>query len=192
MHTGVKASSKHIAMIKYAVELKTKQLCDLLQFEDETKIEAFLISFVCSFSSEDIDVIIGYLSRITMDINFTFDQHAFFNNKKADDQVISDYLEAKNIAWNIKADRSYFYDEALKLKSKKMNQSVLLKIGSNILASKLEAYLYEQSILDGTILDMLLHIKYLRHCVTVDIKGMGEMSTIEQVKLSRALRTLCD
>jgi hypothetical protein len=192
MQTGVKASSKNIAMIKYAVELKTKQLCDLLQFEDETKIKAFLIAFVCSFSSEDIDVIISYLSRITMDINFTFDQHAFFSNKAVDDQAISDYLEAKNIAWNIKADRSDFYDEALRLKSKKMNQSVLLKIGGNILASKLEAYLYEQSIIDGTILDMLLHIKYLSYCVTIDLKGMNDMSTVEQIKLNRALNSLCD
>jgi hypothetical protein len=192
MQTGVKASSKNIAMIKYAVELKTKQLCDLLQFEDETKIKAYLIAFVCSFSSEDIDVIIGYLARITMDINFTFDQHAFFSNKAADDQIISDYLEAKNIAWNIKADRSDFYDEALKLKSKKMNQSGLLKLSGNILASKLETYLYEQSIVDGTILDMLLHIKYLSHHIAVDLKGMNEMSTVEQIKLNRALNSLCE
>jgi hypothetical protein len=127
-----------------------------------------------------------------MEINFTFDQHDYFSNKAADDQVISDYLEAKNIAWNIKADRSDFYDEALKLKSKKMNQSVLLKTSGNILASKLEAYLYEQSITDGTILDMLLHIKYLSHCVAIDLKGMDDMPTIEQIKLNRALNTLCD
>ncbi|WP_203249843.1 hypothetical protein [Cysteiniphilum marinum] len=184
-------SSKNVAMIKYAVELKAKQLCDLLQFEDETKIKALLISFVCSLNCDDIDSIIKYLSHLTMDIDFCFDALAFYGNKTVDDEAITAYLEAKDIAWNIKADRSDFYDEALKLKSKKMSQSTLFKISSDILIAKLENYLYSQGVLDGTILDMLMHIKYVKPVMHFDVKGLDDMPIIEQLKLDKALNQVC-
>jgi len=192
MQTGVKLSSKNIAMIKYIVALKTKQLCDLLQFEDETKIKRFLIAFVDVLKCEPIDKIIEYVARINMDITFNFHSQNYLANRKADDDVLSGYLESKNIEWHIKADKSDFYDEALLLKSQKINKSALLKIGNDVLISKLEKHLFTERVTDGTILDMLMHIKYLTPSIQIDVKGIDEMTIIEQVKLGKAMSQLSE
>ena len=192
MQAGVKASSKNIAMIKYAVELKTKQLCDLLQFEDETKIKAFLIAFVGALSCEQFDKLIEYIACINMNITFNFNQLNYLANKEDDDKVISSYLESKNIEWHIKADKSDFYDQALLLKSAKINKSALLKISEDVLISRLENHLYSHRIIDGTILDMLMHIKYLTPIVQIDLKGIDDMPIVEQIKLSKALNQLSE
>lgn len=192
MQTGVKMSSKNIAMIKYIVALKTKQLCDLLQFEDETKIKRFLIAFVDVLKCEPIDKIIEYVARINMDITFNFHSQNYLANREVDDDVLSGYLESKNIDWHIKADKSDFYDEALLLKSEKINKSALLKIGNDVLMSKLEKHLFTERVIDGTILDMLMHIKYLTPSIQIDVKGIDEMPIIEQVKLGKAMNQLSE
>lgn len=74
MKTRVQLSSKNIAMISYVVDLKSQQLNDLLQFEDEItvlKIKQTLISFVGALEGKSFEDIIKYITGINMNIVLT-------------------------------------------------------------------------------------------------------------------------
>ncbi|MBK2123897.1 hypothetical protein, partial [Fangia hongkongensis] len=114
MKTRVQLSSKNIAMISYVVDLKSQQLNDLLQFEDEItvlKIKQTLISFVGALEGKSFEDIIKYITGINMNIVFNFDSISYFNNRHVNDEVLTRYLESKNIDWFIKADKSDFFNQ---------------------------------------------------------------------------------
>ena len=84
-----------------------------------------------------------------------------------------------------------FFEKAIALKVKKIQQGSFLTLSDKMLNNSLKAYIKnELSVHDGTILSLLMHLKYVSPVLTFDIKDFDCLPMVDQIKINRALRSL--
>ncbi|WP_119327783.1 hypothetical protein [Cysteiniphilum halobium] len=181
---------KTLGMIRYAVMIKASKISEELSLSDTRLIQSMLIKFI-DLICESYSDIIRYLPRLNFKLNFNFDELNFHQNKSTDDEVLTAYLEKKMTPWQIRADQSDFFEQAIALKVKKIQQGTFLSLSEKMLNNSLKAYIKnELNANDGTILSLLMHLKYVSPVLTFDIKDFDCLPTVDQIKISRALRSL--
>lgn len=184
------APPKALSMISYAIDVKSQQICEKLGVKNVDRIRSMLTKFI-SLTCESFGEFTQYLPRVNFKLGFEFDAMSYSKNNDADDKIISSYLDTKNQAWEKRADTADIYDESINLKVSKFQKSMWLNFSLETLKEIFTKYLVNDlKIHDGTILNMLMHFKYIKPVIMIDINGFNSLQMRDQVKLVRGMNKL--